>query len=40
VGLSWTPEIQDDYEVRTFVISSLNNPRILSPVSTSNVSVS
>lgn len=39
VGLSWTPDIADDYEVRTFVISDLNNPTILSPVETSNITV-
>lgn len=40
VGLSWTPEIADDYTVRTFVISSLNNPQILSTVAESEITVS
>jgi hypothetical protein len=39
VGLSWTPDIAGDYEVRTFVISDLNNPQVLSEVSTSNITV-
>ncbi|HJS82319.1 MAG TPA: hypothetical protein VJ742_05730, partial [Nitrososphaera sp.] len=40
VGLSWTPEDSGDYDIRTFVISSLENPRILSPVVTSDITVS
>jgi hypothetical protein len=40
VGLSWTPEFTDDYTVRTFVISDLNNPRVLSEVSESEIVVS
>jgi hypothetical protein len=40
VGLSWTPEEAGDYEVRTFVISDLANPQILSEVQTSDISVS
>jgi hypothetical protein len=40
VGLSWTPEEAGDYEVRTFVISDLANPQILSEISKSNISVS
>jgi hypothetical protein len=39
VGLSWTPEDQGDYTVRTFVISDLNDPDILSEVSESDVTV-
>jgi len=39
VGLSWIPEDSGDYEVRTFVISDLDNPRVLSLVSTSNITV-
>lgn len=40
VGVSWMPENAGSYEVRTFVISSLSNPQVLSPVVTSNVTVS
>jgi len=40
VGLSWTPENSGSYEVRTFVISNLSTPTVLSKVSTSNVTVS
>jgi hypothetical protein len=39
VGLSWTPEDPGDYQVRTFVISDLTNPRVLSLVSTSDITV-
>jgi serpin B len=39
VGLSWTPELAGDYQLRTFVIDSLNGPQILSPVMTSKVTV-
>jgi hypothetical protein len=40
VGLSWTPEVPGDYDVRTFVISDLNDPRVLSTVSESTITVS
>jgi hypothetical protein len=39
VGLSWTPEISGDYTVRTFVISDLESPDILSEVSTTEITV-
>jgi hypothetical protein len=40
VGLSWTPEDSGDYSIRTFVISNLNNPQVLSEVMTTNITVS
>jgi hypothetical protein len=40
VGLSWTPEEAGDYVVRTFVISNLSNPQVLSDVVTTNITVS
>jgi hypothetical protein len=40
VGLSWTPDRSGDYQVRTFVISSLNNPQVLSEVKTTQITVS
>jgi hypothetical protein len=40
VGLSWTPEDSGDYQIRTFVISSLNNPQVLSEVKSSMITVS
>jgi hypothetical protein len=40
VGISWVPENAGTYEVRTFVISSLQNPQVLSEVVTTNVNVS
>jgi hypothetical protein len=40
VGLSWTPEEAGDYTVRTFVISELAAPDILSPVAESETTVS
>jgi|GEM_PF-1095261 len=40
VGLSWTPEDAGDYQFRTFVISNLQNPQVLSPVATTNITVS
>jgi len=39
VGLSWTPDQAGSYQVRTFVISDLGKPAILSPVVTSTVTV-
>lgn len=40
VGISWVPESAGEYEIRTFVVSNLSNPQVLSPVVTSNVTVS
>jgi hypothetical protein len=40
VGLSWTPEDAGDYSIRTFVVSNLNNPVVLSEVMTTNITVS
>ncbi len=39
IGLSWTPQVQGDYQVRTFVLSNLNNPIVLSEVKTTNITV-
>lgn len=40
LGMSWMPEHAGQYEVRTFVISGLNNPRVLSGVVQTDVTVS
>jgi hypothetical protein len=40
VGLSWTPNTSGQYTVRTFILSSLDAPTILSEVKQSNISVS
>ena len=40
VGISWVPDNAGKYEVRTFVISSLQNPQVLSDVVKSDVTVS
>jgi hypothetical protein len=40
VGLSWTPDQAGNYQVRTFVISSLAKPDILSPVASTPITVS
>jgi hypothetical protein len=40
VGLSWTPDNAGEYTVRTFVISNLSNPQILSLVKESTITVS
>ncbi len=39
VGVSWIPEHPGDYQLRTFAVSSLDNPRILSAVSVSEVTI-
>jgi hypothetical protein len=39
VGLSWTPENAGNYQLRTFVIDSFVAPRILTPVTTSEIVV-
>lgn len=40
VGTSWLPETPGQYQTRTFVVTSLDNPQALSGVVTSNVTVS
>lgn len=40
VGLSWTPAESGEYTVRTFVISDLQNPAVLSNVEESTITVS
>jgi hypothetical protein len=40
VAMSWIPENPGTYELRTFLISSLSNPQILTPVASSEVAVS
>ena len=39
VGVSWVPEGKGDYEIRTFAISDFKTFKILSPVSTTTISV-
>jgi len=40
VGLSFTPEQADDYTARAYVLSSIRNPTVLSPVASSTFTVS
>jgi hypothetical protein len=40
VGMSWIPSDSGEYEVRTFLISDLLNPMVLSGVASSQVTVS
>jgi hypothetical protein len=39
VGLSWTPSQSGNYQVRTFILSDLSNPSILSAVQSSQITV-
>ena len=39
-GLSWMPEASGTYELRIFVISSLSQPEVLSPISSNMLAVS
>ncbi len=39
-GLAWTPAQPGDYTIRTFSVTSLTNPAALSPIATTNVTVS
>lgn len=39
VGVASVPEVQGSYSFRTFAISDLNHPRILSPISSSEVTI-
>jgi hypothetical protein len=39
IGFSWTPDEPDDYEIRTFAISDLENPLVFSLVSTTEVTI-
>ncbi|NWG36298.1 hypothetical protein [Nitrososphaera sp.] len=40
IGSSWVPSASGDYQIRVFVLSSLDNPQILSEVVTQDVTVS
>ena len=40
VGLSWIPADSGDYTIRTFVVSNLQNPAVLSSVEESTITVS
>jgi hypothetical protein len=39
VGISWTPEEAEEYQIRTFVITNLTSPEILSMVLDKNITV-
>jgi len=39
IGVSWTPQQAGDYQLRTFIISNLENPQILSVVRESEISI-
>ena len=39
VGISWTPAETGEYELRTFLISDLLEPQVLSEVTTTKVTV-
>jgi hypothetical protein len=39
IGISWMPQSAGDYQVRTFVISAFEAPKVLSPTVTSEVNV-
>ena len=39
VGISWTPEEPGSYELRTFLLSDLLEPQVLSGVSTKQITV-
>lgn len=39
VGISWTPEEPGEYELRTFLLSDLQEPVVLSEVTTKKVTV-
>lgn len=39
VRLSWVPKLPGDYQLRTFAISDLENPQILTPLATSKATV-
>ena len=39
IGVSWIPSYAGTYELRTFAISSLDSPRILSTISSSEISI-
>lgn len=40
IGILWIPDESGDYEIRTFIISDLVNPQVLSDVATSTVTIS
>jgi len=39
VGVSWTPDVEDTYTARTFTVSNLQNPSILSKLAESTITV-
>jgi plastocyanin len=39
LGSAWVPAGSGDYELRVFAISGFDNPRVLSPVATTNVAI-
>jgi hypothetical protein len=39
IGISWTPLKADTYQLRTFVLSGLDNPQVYSPVVSSEVTI-
>jgi hypothetical protein len=39
IGFSWVPSVGDRYKVRSFVISDLQTPVVLSPVAISNIKI-
>jgi endonuclease YncB( thermonuclease family) len=40
IGISWTPNKSGNYSLRTFVISDLQNPRVMSSVKETHVTIS
>jgi hypothetical protein len=39
IGMSWIPQDRGEYEARMFIVSDLQNPRVLSGVTSSQVTV-
>jgi hypothetical protein len=40
IGVSWTPDRADSYQIRTFAVSGFENPRVLSTVQSTDVTIS
>ncbi|HKU49255.1 MAG TPA: hypothetical protein VJP79_04845 [Nitrososphaera sp.] len=39
IGISWTPDEPGNYQLRTFLLSDLKNPEVLSAVTTKEITV-
>lgn len=39
IGMSWTPQYADEYDIRVFALTEIENPAAISPVSESRITI-